>query len=231
MAVCRLDFGCGSGSSIVVLAERGARVVGAETEQVSLEVAAQRIRLNCADLCALVRIPYLTGSGSHLPFADGSFDVCTLIGVIEHMRPVERVACVAEIHRVVRPGGRVFIFDTPNRLFPKDLHTTLLWFVGWLPRGLARWYAVKRGRFDGNQDFQRYGANGVSRREIDRLFPARLWSASYEKPLGEVVQEYAQYLSTGLASRLWWASPSARCAWRTGSGGDPRPGPRVTRSN
>src|SRR5207244_2922976 len=39
-----LDFGCGTGSSSVVIAEKGATVVGVETEQPSIDVAAQRAK-------------------------------------------------------------------------------------------------------------------------------------------------------------------------------------------
>ena len=187
-----LDFGCGTGSSSVVIAEKGATVVGVETEQKSIDVAAQRARdLGVGHRCTFVRIPYLgIGQGGALPFHDASFDVCTLIGVLEHMKPDERLTCAAEIDRVLKPGGDLFIFDTPNRAHPFDHHTTLLWFIGWMPRLLARQYAILRKRFDRNNDFQRYGGNGLSRNEIDGVFPRRAWRVTYEKSLKEVAQEF-----------------------------------------
>src|SRR5947209_8683575 len=82
-----LDFGCGTGSSSVVLGENGAMVIGAETEQKALAVAARRARdLDVTSHCSFVRIPYLGA----LPFRDASFDVCTLVGVLEYMKPNER---------------------------------------------------------------------------------------------------------------------------------------------
>ena len=47
-----------------------------------------------------------------LPFADESFDYVVSFQVIEHIRRDK--AFVAEVHRVLKPGGR-FIVSTPNR--------------------------------------------------------------------------------------------------------------------
>ena len=47
-----------------------------------------------------------------LPFADESFDCVVSFQVIEHIRRDK--AFVAEVHRVLKPGGR-FIVSTPNR--------------------------------------------------------------------------------------------------------------------
>ena len=85
-----LDFGCGTGSSAVVLAERGATVVGIETEPVNIAIAVQRARdLGVAGRCSFVRIPYLEAGRASLPFRDAAFDVVTLIGVLEHMTHAE----------------------------------------------------------------------------------------------------------------------------------------------
>jgi SAM-dependent methyltransferase len=59
------------------------------------------------------------GSILTLPFGDGSFDLITANMVFEHLESPERA--LREIHRVLRPGGRV-IFHTPNELG----YTTLL---------------------------------------------------------------------------------------------------------
>jgi SAM-dependent methyltransferase len=187
-----LDFGCGTGSSSVVLVERGAKVVGVETEPVSLSVAVQRARdLGLEERCLFVQIPYLEcGSEVSLPFKDGSFDMCTLIGVLEHMKPDEQTVCAAEIRRVLRPGGDLFIFDTPNRAYLFDDHTTHLWFVRWMPKFLARKYAIARNRLGEQQDFERYGGCGISRSRIDRLFPPAAWSLSYEKSVEDIVPEF-----------------------------------------
>jgi SAM-dependent methyltransferase len=205
-----LDFGCGVGSSSVVMAERGASVVGIETEQVSINVAIQRARdLGLANRCSFVRIPYIRNRRASLPFKDGAFDVCTLIGVLEHMRQSERIDCAAEIRRVLAPGGELFIFDTPNRAHPFDHHTTRLWFVGWLPVAIAKRYAILRNRFEEGHDFGRYGATGITRRLIDGLFPAPRWKVTYEKTAELISQEFE------------WLGPKMSLlpvSWRGGGG-------------
>lgn len=50
------------------------------------------------------------GSALDLPFEDGAFDVVSAFDVIEHCDPQERA--LAEVHRVVRPGG-VFLMSVP----------------------------------------------------------------------------------------------------------------------
>lgn len=100
-------------------------------------------------------------------FTDESFDVIALIGVLEHMLQPEREICAREFCRVLKPGGELFVFDTPNRLHPFDHHTTHLWLVGWMPVALARRWAILRGRFATGVEFARLGATGISRRQID----------------------------------------------------------------
>jgi SAM-dependent methyltransferase len=50
-----------------------------------------------------------------LPFRDGSFDAVYSMGTIEHFRDPE--TALAEIHRVLRPGGRAVV-GVPNRWDP-----------------------------------------------------------------------------------------------------------------
>lgn len=45
--------------------------------------------------------------GEHLPFATDSFDAVLSLAVLEHVRDPFR--CAAEIARVVRPGGRIYV--------------------------------------------------------------------------------------------------------------------------
>ncbi len=56
------------------------------------------------DMIASAGVAALAG-GSNLPFADSSFDTVLATEVLEHVPDVERT--LAEIHRVLRPGGHL----------------------------------------------------------------------------------------------------------------------------
>lgn len=51
--------------------------------------------------------------GEILPFAEGSFDLVLLIGVLHHL--VDQEACLKEVKRVLRRGGNVFICEPHRR--------------------------------------------------------------------------------------------------------------------
>jgi SAM-dependent methyltransferase len=48
-----------------------------------------------------------------LPYEDGRFDLVLSCGVLEHVSYPER--SLAELHRVLAPGGRLLIYNLPNR--------------------------------------------------------------------------------------------------------------------
>jgi SAM-dependent methyltransferase len=63
------------------------------------------------------------GDGQRMPFADASFDTVVALEVFEHVRDPD--ACVAEIARVLRPGGKVLItvpFVAPLHQLPFDYY-------------------------------------------------------------------------------------------------------------
>ncbi len=82
--------------------------------RVGLEVEFDRAveALTRADAIAL-------GVGEDLPFATDSFDLILSNEVLEHV--ADDRACAAEMVRVTRPGGRIFIF-APNRWYPVEQH-------------------------------------------------------------------------------------------------------------
>ncbi len=63
---------------------------------------------------ALPRIPYVMTSISNMSmFSNGVFDAITSVSVLEHIRGVELKLTLAELHRVLKPGGIIVMtFDT-----------------------------------------------------------------------------------------------------------------------
>jgi len=55
----------------------------------------------------------LVANATRLPFAGGSFDAVVAGELIEHLTPVDVDKALAEIRRVLKPGGRL-LMTTPN---------------------------------------------------------------------------------------------------------------------
>lgn len=85
-----LDAGAGSGVAGDVLRARGARVVAADLEP---------------DMVTASRGPAVVGDVTALPFADDAFDLAVAAFVVNHL--ADPAAGLAELRRVVRPGGTV----------------------------------------------------------------------------------------------------------------------------
>jgi SAM-dependent methyltransferase len=89
-----IDCGCGTGHNLELLREYG-DVVGYDVSPAALELARRRGR-------SVVR-----ADGLHTPFADASFDMATSFDVMQCTRDDHGI--VAEMARIVRPGGIVVI--------------------------------------------------------------------------------------------------------------------------
>jgi PST family polysaccharide transporter len=99
-----LDVGCAMGFYVERLAADGWRAHGIDISDYA--IARGRARgLTTLQVASI----------GDLPFDDASFDYVTAIDVIEHLDPELAARAVAEVRRVLRPGGLTF-FATPNHL-------------------------------------------------------------------------------------------------------------------
>jgi len=89
-----LDVGCGAGNMAHHLAHYG-RVVGVDLHPKPLEIARQR------------GLQAELGSADDLPFDDQTFDLVTLLDVVEHV-PNEH-GVFGECQRVLKPGGKLMV--------------------------------------------------------------------------------------------------------------------------
>ncbi|HSC93194.1 MAG TPA: methyltransferase domain-containing protein [Gaiellaceae bacterium] len=101
-----LDVGAGLGGPARTLAERyGVRVVGVDLTAAFVEAARELTRKVGLD----DRIEFVHADALALPFPDDSFDVAWT----QHaaMNVPDKAGLYAELHRVVRPGGRLAVYD------------------------------------------------------------------------------------------------------------------------
>ena len=116
-----LDVASGTAGVALQLARRtGARVVGADLTLEMLEVG----RRNVDEAYQAGRIQLVAARAEALPFPDASFDALTFTYLVRYVD--DPAATIAEIARVVRPGGSVasLEFMVPPRLFWR-----LLWWL------------------------------------------------------------------------------------------------------
>ena len=91
-----LEIGCGAGRNLRAFRRYRPDLVlhGVDLSQIALDEARR----------AGGRITYTRGDALHLPYPDRSFDIVVLFDLLEHVPDVGQA--VAEIARVLKPGGR-----------------------------------------------------------------------------------------------------------------------------
>lgn len=98
-----LDFGCGLGFASQRLRQifPAAEITGADTSRKALEAARQK---NGGPGIRFVTVDDLGNSPEN-------FDLCHVNGVFHHILPAERPEALGLIHRVLRPGGTLALFE------------------------------------------------------------------------------------------------------------------------
>jgi SAM-dependent methyltransferase len=98
-----LDVGCSFGFLLSLAKARGFEPCGVDLSLNAVRYARDRLGL-----------PVHHGTVVDARFADGAFDVVTMVGVFEHVP--NPLATLAEIVRVLRPGG-ILVVQVPNANF------------------------------------------------------------------------------------------------------------------
>jgi len=117
-----LEAGCGLGDDALRIAQRiipGGKVIGLDASSAMIEKA----RLNARAL----RLPveFLVGDVKALPFSDGAISRCRIDRVLQHIP--EPLRAVAELVRVLEPGGLLLAYDNDWESFSlmsSDIGTT-----------------------------------------------------------------------------------------------------------
>ncbi len=100
-----LDVGTGKGRFLIRLARRANRVVTIDSNPAEQRFA----RMNASLHGVAGRIRFVIADAAALPFPDHSFDTVVSMNCLHHLRDLEAV--LAEITRVIRPGGRIVLAD------------------------------------------------------------------------------------------------------------------------
>jgi ubiquinone/menaquinone biosynthesis C-methylase UbiE len=98
-----LDVGCGPGFYCAELAEVAGSVVGVDQSEAMIGLAMRR----CG---ALGNVALHVADATALGVADADFDAAFSVQVFEYV--ADTGAGLAELHRALRPGGRVLVWDT-----------------------------------------------------------------------------------------------------------------------
>jgi ubiquinone/menaquinone biosynthesis C-methylase UbiE len=126
-----LDLGCGNGCYTKEMAQRAKSVIGVDVELSNLT-------------SFQVQIPRILAVGEKLPFASSTFNIVTMIEVLEHT--TDDRAVLGECHRILRPGGYLALF-VPNKLYPMESHPCHIAkhsignnipIISWLPDSLRK---------------------------------------------------------------------------------------------
>ncbi|MCA1469785.1 methyltransferase domain-containing protein [Bradyrhizobium sp. IC3195] len=105
-----LDVGTGTGVVAITAARAGASVTGLDLTPALLDVAREN-----AQIARLATVQWFEGDAENLPFPDGQFDV--VLSQFGHMFAPRPDVAVAEMRRVLKPGGRVAFATWPPEHF------------------------------------------------------------------------------------------------------------------
>lgn len=156
-----LDFGCGPGLEAVEMAQHGAaRVVGVDLREKWLRQGRARAEeAGVADRCVFQKR------------ADAPADVIVCIDCFEHF--ADPAAILAEMHRLLRPGGRVLVSFGPPWRHPLGGHVYSLFPFAHLmfpEASLVQWRATFKT--DGARTIEESGLNKMTVKRFERLVAA-----------------------------------------------------------
>ncbi len=108
-----IDAGCGTGQLIVAMLGclgSGATIVGIDPEPSMLAVA-KRVLGPSIRRDNHVRIKLVKGHVQQLPFGTGSTDAAVVSMTLHHLDRRQKLLALRELHRVLRPGGKLLCVD------------------------------------------------------------------------------------------------------------------------
>jgi arsenite methyltransferase len=101
-----LDIGCGPGFLVADMAG----IVGQSGRVDAIDSSANMVAMTRARSVAAPWVEVREADAAALPYPDASFDAATAMQIYLYVRDLSRA--LAELHRVLKPGGRALVLDT-----------------------------------------------------------------------------------------------------------------------
>jgi ubiquinone/menaquinone biosynthesis C-methylase UbiE len=169
-----LDLGCGYGKTTFSLKKRWpqAQVIGLDPAMPCLRLA-RRLATERGHA-----IDWQQGIGERLPFDDASIDLVAMTMVLHEIPPAEIRTILAEVRRVLRPGGRVAMLENrtvgdPLRDVLAAWHSMLIgepWSVPYRALDVAAELREAGLRDASSERWYAPGTDAVMERDTQRMF-------------------------------------------------------------
>ncbi|MBC8504178.1 MAG: methyltransferase domain-containing protein [Chloroflexi bacterium] len=101
-----LDIGCGRGEITLHCAQKKAFTWG-------LDYAPEALQLT-KRLPNSREMAFQQANALYLPFAENSIDTIFMLDIVEHLTPEGLVASLNEVHRILKPSGKLIVHTMPN---------------------------------------------------------------------------------------------------------------------
>jgi SAM-dependent methyltransferase len=132
-----LIVGSGTGAEFIAFSQRGCDVLAIEPNHNAVEIAHLKAKSHEFNPERIIQ-----GYAESLPFVAEQFDLVWCFTVLEHVNNV--YACIDEMVRVAKPGGKIFIVTPDYRQWYEPHYK--MFMPMWAPKWLLRCWLYLRGR-------------------------------------------------------------------------------------
>ncbi|HEY6287032.1 MAG TPA: class I SAM-dependent methyltransferase [Ktedonobacteraceae bacterium] len=152
-----LELGCGLGDLLADMSEAGYMCYAVERSPQMVKATRETLRRRKLDKIASV----IQGSAQHLPFSNDSFDTIVSTFPSEYIYDPDTIA---EVERVLRPGGRFIVVEGAN-LLPIGFLQPFLVLIQTLVYGSASVFGPRKQR-NLDEEIARNRSTGYAKRNI-----------------------------------------------------------------